>query len=138
MEQKKKYSILVVDDDENTRWGLIRLLRKEGYHMEEAMDGRHAMEKVSLREYDVVITDMKMPNLGGLDFIRAVKEDYQGRVIIMTAYGTAETYYKSLDYGAFEYINKPIDLGNLLGIIKEIIMRSRISRDASRPPSVHS
>jgi YesN/AraC family two-component response regulator len=74
-----------------------------------------------LREYDVVITDLNMPRLGGLDFIKAVKDRYQGRIIVMTAYGSAETYCQTLDLGAHEYINKPIEYADLRRLLREIL-----------------
>ncbi len=123
MEKPRKIGILVVDDEESTRWGLARLLTGEGFEADEAVDGRMALEKLSLRNYDLIVTDMKMPRMGGMEFIKAIRHDYRGRIIVMTAYGTAETYFKALDFGAFEYIHKPVEYDNLLQIIRDILRR---------------
>ncbi len=121
MEKKRApFSVLVVDDEETTRWGLVRLLSSDGFITDEACDGRKALEKISLKDYDVVITDLQMPLMDGLDFIKAIKETSRSRIIVMTAYGNAETYYKALDFGAIEYINKPIEYENLLELINEV------------------
>lgn len=120
MQNKNNYTILVVDDDESSRGALVRLLDMDGYITEQAADGREALEKISLKDYDVIITDMKMPRVGGLDFIKNIRDSYQGRIIVMTAFGTADTFCKALDLGAFEFINKPAEYDNLLCIIREI------------------
>lgn len=120
MKEPKSVSILVVDDEEATCWGLCRLLGRDGYETDSAPNGLKALEKINRKEYDVVITDMKMPALNGLDLIEAIRDRYHGRIILMTAFGTAETFYRALDSGVHEYINKPIDYAYLLELIREI------------------
>lgn len=107
-ESGKAVSILVVDDDPVVLDLLFRPLRSEGYELFSATDGERALEVLSQNAIDIVISDVKMPKLNGLDLLRQIKEDYPGvGVIIMTAYGDTYTVKEALLLGADEYIAKP-------------------------------
>jgi CheY-like chemotaxis protein len=111
MPDVRRFSILVVDDDDSARWGLAKLLAGDGFMTDEAADGQEALAKVAVRRYDLVITDIRMPRLGGLEFLKQIKDDYQGRIIVVTAFGSPETWCAALDFGA------------VVGIIRSIQVR---------------
>jgi two-component system response regulator HydG len=100
--------ILVVDDQRNMRTTLAMMLRGGGYEVDEAADGAEGRELGSTGAYDVVITDLRMGELNGIDVLRAVKEAQpMTEVIVMTAYGTIESAVEAMRLGAFDYIQKP-------------------------------
>ncbi len=105
---KSSISILIVDDELTMRGLLERILAREGYQMYTARNGVAALEHLSERKFDIVISDMKMPEMGGLELLKRIKKEYPGvGVIIMTAYGDTYTVKEALLLGADEYITKP-------------------------------
>ncbi len=105
---KSNVSILVVDDEEMMRSLLHKILSREGFNVETAEDGIYALERLSEKNYHVVISDMKMPRMNGFELLKEAKEKYPNTgVIIMTAYGDTYTVKDALLLGADEYITKP-------------------------------
>ncbi len=120
MEQKKK-KILVVDDEENVRVVLAKLLTHEGYEVSTAPNGLVALNFIRGCTVDLIITDLNMPEMDGMTFIREVNRDYPGsNVIIVTAYGEVESFLEAMTLGAFEYINKPLKYDELKKVIDKI------------------
>jgi DNA-binding NtrC family response regulator len=111
-EQLKK--ILVVDDEENTRIALKRLLSREGYDVQTAANGLEALHSLRSCPAELIITDLNMPEMNGLAFLRELNRDYpSSNVIMITAFGEVESYLEALNLGAFEYLNKPLRLEEL-------------------------
>jgi two-component system response regulator HydG len=107
--------ILVVDDQRNMRTTLAMMLRGGGYEVDEAADGAQGRELGATGAYDVVITDLRMGQYGGIDVLRAVKEAQpMTEVIVMTAYGTIESAVEAMRLGAFDYIQKPFSEQELI------------------------
>lgn len=105
---KSNVTILVVDDEEMMRDLLEKILSREGYNIITACDGVDALSKLSEQKVDIVISDMKMPNMNGFELLKHIKNDYEGvGIIIMTAYGDTYTVKDALLLGADEYITKP-------------------------------
>ncbi|MDH5510376.1 MAG: sigma-54 dependent transcriptional regulator [Nitrospinota bacterium] len=103
-----KPSLLVVDDETTICKSLQRVLEKEGYDVDICYDGKSAMEAVSAKFYDVVLTDLKMPGAGGLEVLKRTREDSpETAVFIMTNYSTVETAVEAMRMGAKDYIIKP-------------------------------
>ncbi|UCC43398.1 MAG: response regulator [Candidatus Zixiibacteriota bacterium] len=101
-------SILIVDDEVGMRDLLDKILSRDGYRVLLAGDGEEALEVLKNESPQLVITDMKMPGMGGFDLLRVIKKDYPGvGVIMMTAYGDTYTVKDALLLGADEYITKP-------------------------------
>ena len=122
MEKKR---ILVVDDEQNSREGLTKILIKEGYEVVAAESGEEALAEAKKQEFDLIITDLRMPEISGIDVlekIRAKKPDIG--VIIVTAYGEVNSYLKAMTLGAFEYLNKPIKLDELRRVITKALNQS--------------
>lgn len=100
--------ILVVDDESLMRQFLAEALQRKGYAVDVAINGKEALSLLKKQTYDLVITDMKMPDLTGIDLLRKVKElSSQTLVLIMTAYGTIENAVEAMRLGAFNYLLKP-------------------------------
>lgn len=111
---KPQKRILVVDDEENTRLALTRLLAREGYDVKTAANGSEALHQIRMQPVELVITDLNMPVMNGLSFLRELnREQPSSNVIMITAYGEAESYLEALNLGAFEYLNKPVKLEEL-------------------------
>ena len=113
--------VLVVDDEQIIRESLGFVLKKEGYHVDEAGNGREALAKQEAAPYDLVITDIEMPEMRGTELLdRITQRTPQTFVMIVTAYGSIETAVRALRQGAYDYILKPIDFDDLLHRIKRL------------------
>lgn len=120
MDEEHK-SILVVDDEENARIGLSKLLRQEGYDVVSVANGLDALQHLAQQPVDLVITDIRMPEMDGMRFLRELCERYPAtQVIMMTAYGGVESYLEAMNLGAFEYLNKPVRLDELKSVMRKI------------------
>ncbi len=116
-------SILIVDDEENARIGLAKLLVNDGYQVEAVANGFEALEYLRKKTVDL-ITDINMPKMNGLVFLRELNRFCPTmNVIMITAYGGVETYLEAMNLGAFEYLNKPFNLDELKAIITGIFNR---------------
>ncbi len=108
-------SILIIDDERAIRKTLGEILSYEGYKIEEASDGEEGLRKFKEKAYDVVLCDIKMPKLDGIEFLDKAREANPDVPIIMiSGHGTIETAVEAVKKGAFDYISKPPDLNRLL------------------------
>ncbi len=106
-----KSRILVVDDEVSIREFLDIMLKKEGYEVSLAEDGQKAKELIAKKTFDMVISDLQMPNVTGLELLKFVKENYSEVVfMLITAFGTTETAVEAMKMGAYDYITKPFKL----------------------------
>ncbi len=106
-----KSRILVVDDEESIREFLEIMLKKEGYEVTTAEDGLKAKEILSKKSFDMVISDMQMPNVTGIELLKYVKDSYPDVVFMMiTAFGTTETAVEAMKMGAYDYVTKPFKI----------------------------
>lgn len=120
MEQEKK-RILVVDDEENARVALSRILTHDGYDVSSAGNGLEALNYLRSKDVELIITDLNMPEMDGLMFLRELNRIHPAsNVIMVTAYGEVESYLEAMTLGAFEYINKPVRYDDLKKIINKI------------------
>lgn len=105
---KDKYNILIVDVDEEVLSMLERLLKQEGYSIETTKSTEDALKKVKIEKYHIVLTNIKMPNMDGIELLREIKKyDPMAQIIMMTEHSTMDKILSSLEYGANDYINKP-------------------------------
>lgn len=113
-------NILIVDDEEGIRTSLGAYLRLEGYQVGSAASGKEAIEALRETKYNIVLLDINMPGMDGLETLRAIKAiDFSIQVIMMTAYSTFDKTMKSLEYGATDYILKPFeDLAEILHLVR--------------------
>lgn len=117
--------ILLVDDEENARLALSRLLAKEGYLVDTVSNGYEALDHLREHEVNLIVTDINMPEMDGISFLREVNRCFPGsNVIMITAYGGVESYIEAINLGAFEYINKPVKIEELKSIMNKIFLGS--------------
>jgi DNA-binding NtrC family response regulator len=120
--------VLVVDDEQIIRESLSFILQKEGYEVEEAPNGQEAYKKVSENPPDIVITDIEMPGMKGVELLEKISQvSPQTFVIIITAYGSIETAIKALRMGAYDYILKPLDFDELVLRLRRLMEFKRLA-----------
>ena len=108
-------SILIIDDEKAIRKTLAEILSYEGYKIEEAADGEDGLKKFSSTTFDVVLCDVKMPKMDGLEFLEKAKEiNPDVPIVVISGHGNIETAVEAVKKGAFDYISKPPDLNRLL------------------------
>ncbi len=118
---KKIRTILVVDDENNTCFGLKALLSREGYHVECVANGHEGLQFLRENSAQLVISDIRMPIMDGLSFLKQIKENYPNiSVILMTAFGCLDSYIDAMNKGAFEYLIKPLKIHELKNVIKKL------------------
>ncbi|MEK7771117.1 MAG: sigma-54 dependent transcriptional regulator [candidate division NC10 bacterium] len=119
--------VLVVDDEKSMRELLAITLERQGYEVSVAEDGEVAIEAVRRDGFDVIITDLRMPNADGLQVLRAAKEHTpETVVIVITAVGSTETAVEAMKLGAYDYITKPFKLDEIHLIIRRALERKRL------------
>jgi DNA-binding NtrC family response regulator len=121
MEVKKKtVRILVVDDEEIIRDMLFDTLTQAGYTVKTAKDGSDAIAQIGNESFDIVITDIKMPDIGGMELlIRVRRTNPNVCVLLMTAYGTIKSAINAIKLGAHDYICKPFELSKMKNIVEK-------------------
>lgn len=114
--------ILVVDDQYGIRVLLCEILQKDGYQMHDAANGVQALKIVEKEQPDLVLLDMKIPGMDGLEILKHIKEDHpQINVIMMTAYGELNLINEAMSLGAITHFAKPFDIDDIRAVIKESI-----------------
>ena len=125
----KKPRILVVDDEEITLKNLERILKKEEYIVVTAPNGAEAIKKLDTSDFDVVLTDLKMENIGGIDILEKAKSKYPDtQVIMITGYASLDSAIDSIKKGAFHYIAKPFRLDDVKATVKQAIEKKLSTR----------
>ena len=123
----EEYTILIVDDEEGLREGLSRLLEDEGYAVLCAENGEKALEIVRGTHIDLILTDMRMPGISGIDLLKKVRKIRENiGVIILTGYGEIESYIEAMNFGAMEYVSKPFKVNELKFIVNKILNNSEL------------
>jgi two-component system response regulator HydG len=126
-----KGRILVVDDEANARSALVELLREEGYSVEGAADGFKALGKLPEFAPDLVLTDLKMPGMDGIELLTKIQEhDRDTVVVVMTAFGAVETAVAAMRAGASDYLTKPVNVAELSLVISREIAQRRVRAEA--------
>src|SRR5437868_7112919 len=122
--------ILVVDDEVNARTALAELLREEGYDLETAADAFKALGKYEAFAPHIVITDLKMPGMDGIELVQKLRamEDPPA-VIVMTAFGAVASAVDAMRAGAAEYLTKPINFDELLVVVDKVMEHIELRRE---------
>ena len=121
---KPPKEIILVDDDKYSLETLSKLLTEDGYKVVGCLNGKEALEKMKNKKYDIIITDLRMPEMGGIELLKNIKKiNPEISVIIITAFGEVDTYLEAIDSGAFDYIHKPINYEVLLKLLRTISNR---------------
>jgi len=125
-----KFRILIVDDEQVQREMLEGSLTKQGYGVETAADGPQALEKFKGGFFDLVLTDYRMPGMDGIQLLKELKRlNPEVMVVILTAFGSVETAVPAMKEGAYDYLNKPIDLEELHLLIQRVEEKVGLSRE---------
>jgi DNA-binding NtrC family response regulator len=120
-------TILVIDDKDSMREMLTASLTSEGYDVDAAGSGDLGIAKSKEKHFDVVLTDLKMPDISGMEVLSQVKEhDPDTAVIVMTAYGTIETAVEAMKRGAFDFLQKPFDIDHLQMLVERALENQRL------------
>ncbi|HEY6839190.1 MAG TPA: sigma-54 dependent transcriptional regulator [Geobacteraceae bacterium] len=134
----RKIRIMVVDDEHLIRWSLEQNLKKQGYDVLTAGNGEEALRLVREEQPDLVLLDIQLPGITGLEVLERVKEiDEEIIVIMVTAHGGLETAVNAMRLGAYDYINKPFNLDEMAIVIKKALETSDLRREVARLRSEH-
>ena len=122
--------ILVVDDEESIRYMLKMALEEAGYEVELASDGITALAKLTESVFDCVISDVRMPEMSGLELLKAIQEIRPDlTVIVMSAFGSLDTAIEAMKLGAYDYVSKPFKQDEILLTLKKAEERERLRKE---------
>ncbi|MFT3697034.1 MAG: sigma-54 dependent transcriptional regulator [Kofleriaceae bacterium] len=125
--------VLVVDDEVSARTTLADLLRDEGYDVEMAADAFKALGKIEAFAPQVVVTDLQMPGMDGIELVKRVRAmDEPAAVIVMTAFGAVQTAVEAMRSGAADYLTKPLDFDELLIVLDRVFELQHLQREVNR------
>jgi len=128
MDRKEK--ILIVDDEKIVRESLFHWFEEDNYQVDTAEDGESALQKYEKEKYDLLLVDMKMPGMSGLDLLSKIKEiDKDALIILITAFASVPTAITALKNGAFDYVTKPVDPDELNNIVKNALESAILKRE---------
>ncbi|MCW8850665.1 MAG: response regulator, partial [Melioribacteraceae bacterium] len=120
MEKKKK--ILIVDDEKIVRESFYHWFIEDNYLVDTAEDGESALNKYTKEKYDLLLVDMKMPGMSGLDLLSKIKAiDKEAIIILITAFSSVPTAITALKNGAYDYVTKPVDPDELAHLVKRAL-----------------
>jgi DNA-binding NtrC family response regulator len=130
---KPQVEILVVDDEVNIRSALVTILEKRGHRVSAVGRGEEAWAILRDTPVDLILTDLKMPGMGGIELLRKVKDDYPDtEVVVMTAYGSVETAVEAMRLGAYDYVTKPIEKDRFPVVVEKALERRRLATENRR------
>jgi two-component system, OmpR family, response regulator len=121
--------ILLVDDEQSVQTLLSYPLRKDGYHVTSALDGREALERFTEARFDLVVLDLMLPKLDGVEVCRQMRRQSQVPIIMLTAKGSETDKVAGLEVGADDYITKPFSMREFRSRVKAALRRSRMVAD---------
>src|SRR5436190_9736174 len=122
--------VLVVDDEENLRLVLRTLLKRQGYEVEVADSGEAALALVDSFGPDVILTDVRMPKMGGLDLLATLKaKQHPATVIVMSAYGNVDLALEAMKAGAYDYVSKPFKPDEIVLTLRKAEERESLRRE---------
>lgn len=129
--RRRDEHLLVVDDEQDVRESLMKLLTMEGYQVTTAESGAVALEQAKSRSFDLALTDLRMPGMSGVETLMGLKQLHPRMpVIVVTGYASREMTDRCMREGAYGYVMKPFELNHLLRLIEEAILASKAA-----PPS---
>ncbi|HET6379821.1 MAG TPA: sigma-54 dependent transcriptional regulator [candidate division Zixibacteria bacterium] len=127
-----KRSVLVVDDDSQIRSLLSDLLKSNGYQVVEAKTGAEAVAAVEKQRPDLVMMDIKLPDMDGLDVLKQMKRERpELEIIVMTAFGGSSSAIRAMEHGAYDYVTKPFDIDDLLATLRRVFEHAEMAEEVS-------
>src|SRR6476661_3020627 len=122
--------VLIVEDEPTTRLGLTELVSTWGFTTDSAADGEEALQQITAFRPSIIISDLVMPRMGGLELLRALKDEGGDlTTVILTAQGTVETAVEAIREGAYDYLTKPIEPQRLKILLEKIVERHETLRE---------
>jgi two-component system response regulator AtoC len=122
--------LLVIDDEENMRHMLSKVLGKTGYNVETASNGHEGLKMIQNTDFEFILCDIKMPNMSGMDFLKAARDKIRTTtVIMMSAYGTIDTAIEAMKLGAYDYISKPFKADEVYLTLKKAEERESLRQE---------
>jgi DNA-binding NtrC family response regulator len=119
MTNKRNIKLLIADDEKNLRQVLHEELSRDGFETREAENGQAALDLLQKNEFDVLILDLNMPGIGGIEVLERIRGmELSTEVIVLTANATVTTAVEAMKLGAYDYLTKPFDLEALTGIVE--------------------
>jgi len=126
-------SVLIVDDEEAMRHLLSVVLRDHGYEVRAVSNGEEALRELAARDYDLVLSDVRMPRMDGLQLLAAIQREHPDlTVIVMSAYGTHDTAVEAMKAGAYDYVSKPFRPDEVLLVLQKAEEREKLLRENRR------
>jgi len=123
-------TIVVCDDEELIRWSLNEHLTAEGYRVVEAEDGQDCLEKVEAHAPDLILSDLKMPRMGGMEMLRQLRaSDIETPVIVLTAHSAVDSAVEATRLGARDYLSKPFDLREISLTVEKVLQQERLRNE---------
>ena len=127
---EEKGYILIVEDEQDMLYGLRKILSNQGHKVEIAGSGSAGLEKVQKYNFDIVVTDLRMPDVDGMELLRKVKELHSDTiVIVITGYGTVENAVEAMKLGAYDYITKPFDTEHLRIVVQKAMKQISLTNE---------
>ena len=124
--------ILVIDDDEQLREDIVEMLQREGYDVIDVGSGEEALEKLKKEDVDVILTDLMMPGIDGMEVLRQSKKIKPAvRVIMITGFGTIENAVEAMKDGASDYVSKPFKIGEVQATVKRALEEVKFAKTIS-------
>ena len=132
---KKKYRVLAVEDNQSMREGIVTSLKKEGYFVDSAVDGKEGLDKFESSLFHLVITDIKMPKIDGIELFKTIqKQNPATDVILITAYATVDIAVDSMKHGAEDFITKPFSIAELRKKVAAVYERWALKQEIKAAP----
>src|SRR5579863_2734050 len=126
-------TVLIVDDEQSIRVSLRTILSNIGFEIVEAARGEEALSLVRTTQFDVVLLDINMPGIGGVEVCRMMrKESARLPIVMLTVQGSEDRKVEALDAGADDYITKPFQLRELIARLKAAVRRNKVSKDGKK------
>ena len=127
--KQDSYRVLIIDDEEKLRSLLARIISLEGFEVMQAGDARSGIKKLEQQPADIVLCDVKLPDAGGVELVRTIREKYPAtEVILLTAYGNIPDGVQAIKNGAFDYITKGDDNDRILPILYKACEKLSLTR----------
>ncbi len=125
--------ILVVDDERPIRSTLKEILEFEGFKVDLAEDGQQGLEMILKNKYDLILTDIKMPKMDGMELLNAISEKgIEAQVVMISGHGTVETAVEAIKKGAYDFIQKPLDLNRTLVTLRNALDKKEIVKEVKK------
>ena len=130
MTNNRGLELLLVDDDDELRTGMANFFRQVGHEVQEAESAEVALERLDQRVVDVVILDMVMPGMSGIDLLEKIKQDHiEGEIVLLTGEGTIEKAVEAMKLGAYDFLSKPVRMKQLEAIVLKAAESSTLRKE---------